>query len=351
MTGSRRHPRERRPLPRRVRASARTHRTEGPSRVAHDRRGGKPRKRLGASAPGRNPGGEPRCPTERWLHQVGRVSFGSRVLSGSGRRGWRDGTSSPDRPRHCASAQQSGRSEELDRSRERPQADLLGQWASAHGKERRAANEVARPRGRRTAGERDRRTDRTPQSRSRFGEAGGGARWVRHPGEHPSGTSRRAGFGPSDGWGMADEIAGLASESDPGARARFGAVEHQGETRASLKGATVTARPAGVLRHTRRTGRGSEVAGPASGPKPDVRSHFGVAGRRVWTARRQMELPQANLLGLRASARGKERRAAARGGRTGQPARTCCKVALRRGGAAREGQLRRLAGRRRLESR
>jgi hypothetical protein len=206
---------------------------------------------------------------------------------------------------------------------------------------------VGGPRGRVTGGQVE------PGNRPRFGEAGGRARQVRRPGEPLPGTTRRAGFGPSGGWGAAEGIARLADEPDPGAR---DALRHVQSTRARRAGRWKERLPPSVtvlvLRHGRRGPRRQRgVAGPASGPDPEVGSHLGAARHRRRAARRRMERPRADLTGRWASAHRKERRAGGRGGWTGlfgtNVQRRC--ASARWSGTG--GLAGRLAGRRQLDSR
>lgn len=292
-------------------------------------------------------------PTERWLRQVGRAGFGPSVQPGAAtgdgaigteaRTGsdpvlWHGRAASPK----SRTAPGSGRRWTSPDSRLRP-AERRGE----------PADEVTRLRGRRTAGQRDRRAGRTRKSTSlRRG------RWTGEAGPSPRGAAARnhpsGGLRPERrmGSGRGDRAAGRRAR--PGCPGRASArSEHQGEASRSLEGTSAPRKVStNVLRHGRRGSRRQRgVAGPASGPDPEVGSHLGAAGHRRRVARRRMEWPQADLPGAWASVHGKERRVCGRGGWTGLlgtnvPRR---RASARRSGAG--GPAGRLAGRRRLEPR
>jgi hypothetical protein len=196
-------------------------------------------------------------PTERWLRQVGRAGFGPNVQPVAATGAGAIGTAARTDPDPHASA----RRKRPVRRAVPPQGAAAGRpprntgfgtWeGEASWRARWRGPAVGGPRGSATGGQAG------PGSRPRFGEAGGWARQVRRPGEPLSGTTRRAGFGPSGGWGAAEGIARLAGEPDPSVRTRFGANEHQGEARGSLEGAPATTGSTDVLRHGRRDWRGS----------------------------------------------------------------------------------------------
>jgi hypothetical protein len=229
-------------------------------------------------------------PTERWLRQVGRAGFGPSVQPGAATGVGAIGTEARTDPRSRAPA----RVRRTVRRAVPPQGAVAGgpPRNAGFGRREGEASRRTRWRGRAVGGPRGRATGGQvgPGSRPRFGEAGGRARQVRRPGEPLPGTTRRAGFGPSGGWEAAEGIARLAGEPDPGARTRFGA--HG----ASGRGARVAGRSAchgghGARASARAAGLAGQrgVAGPASGPDPEVGSHLGAARHRRRAARRRME--------------------------------------------------------------
>jgi hypothetical protein len=219
-------------------ASVLRHRETGPGHPPRTRpdasapgngHGGPRRTRPDASAPGNGQGGLSRSPEGTVVAPGGADGLRPARPAGSGDRGWRDRYGSPGRPPTRVSA----RGKRPTRRAVPPQgaavADLPGTRASARGKERRAAAEVTRPRGRRITRERHRRTGRTWKQvslrRGRWkGEAGSSPRGAVAR-NHPSSglrPGRRMGSGSSGsrGWPASRTRVGGRASARTSTRAR-----------------------------------------------------------------------------------------------------------------------------------